>query len=127
MPIAARFHELRNAILASVDLKFAEPIRFLFLKAGVPDATRVSVVADAVLRVGEGKTTSVAAGRGEGWRSRIMADKAELHIDPAAYAGPVIKVGDKIKALSRAGEPLFEVAGIDDRSHTRLVLQLTEA
>lgn len=127
MPISARFHDLRDVVLASVDSKFAEPVRLAFMKNGVTDPARVGVVIEAVLRVGEGKTTgSINAGRGESWRSRIEADKAELHIDPVRFPGLVIRKGDKVQALSRMGEPVFEVAAIDDRSHTRMVLQLGE-
>ncbi|TFE99592.1 hypothetical protein B5M44_04145 [Shinella sumterensis] len=127
MPVSARFHELRDKVLAAVDDKFAEPVRLSFLKSGVVDPTRPAVEIEAVLRVGEGKTTSVAGSRDSGWRSRIVADKAQLHIDRTTYTGPQPKQGDKVKALSRWGEPWFEVADVDDRSHTRLVLNLNEA
>ncbi len=127
MPVAARFHELRDKVLAGVDFVFAEPVRLSFFKSGVLDPSRPAIEIEAALRVGEGKTTSVDGGRAQSWRTRIVADKAQLHIDRAAYTGPQPKQGDKVKALSRAGEPWFEVADVDDRSHTRLVLNLNEA
>lgn len=127
MPVAARFHELRDRVLAGVDHVFAEPVRLSFFKSGVLDPSRPAVEIEAVLRVGEGKATNVSGGNAASWRTRIVADKAQLHIDRAAYTGPQPKQGDKVKALSRAGEPWFEVADVDDRSHTRLVLNLNEA
>lgn len=127
MPVSARFHELRDKVLAAVDQKFAEPVRLSFFKSGVLDPSRPAVEIEAVLRVGEGKNTSVSGGSSGGWRSRIVADKAQLHIDRTTYTGPQPKTGDKVKALSRWGEPWFEVADVDDRSHTRLVLNLNEA
>lgn len=127
MPVSARFHALRDKVLASVDQKFAEPVRLSFLKSGVVDVTRPAVEIEAVLRVGEGKATSVTGGSSGGWRSRIVADKAQLHIDRTTYTGPQPKAGDRVKALARHGEPWFEVADVDDRSHTRLVLNLNEA
>lgn len=127
MPVAARFHDLRDKVLAGVDHVFAEPVRLSFFKSGVLDPSRPAVEIEAVLRVGEGKTTSVAGSRDAGWRSRIVADKAQLHIDRTAYTGPQPKTGDKVRALSRHGQPWFEVADVDDRSHTRLVLNLNEA
>lgn len=129
MPVAARFHDLRDKVLAGVDHVFAEPVLLSFLtKAGGPqDPARPSVEIEAVLRVGEGKNTSVTGGNATSWRSRIVADKAQLHIDRAAYTGPQPKTGDKVRALSRHGQPWFEVADVDDRSHTRLVLNLNEA
>ncbi|MBY3434826.1 hypothetical protein [Rhizobium laguerreae] len=126
MPVSARFHDLRNKVLASVDDKFAEPVTLMFMKNGVNDPARQMVTIDAVLRVGEGKNTSVAGGIAAAWRTRIVADKAQLHIDRATYTGPQPKAGDKVKAISRHGEPFFEVADVDDRGHTRLVLNLNE-
>lgn len=127
MPVSARFHDLRDRVLASVDEKFAEPVRISFMKNGASDPDRAQVVVDAVLRVGEGKNTNVGTGNGGGWRSRIVADKAQLHINRATYTGPQPKAGDKVRAISRHGEPAFEVVDVDDRSHTRLVLNLNEA
>lgn len=126
MPTAARFHAIRDKVMANVDRTFAEPVRLSFFKAGVVDTTRPSVEIEAVLRVGEGKSTIVSGGQSGGWRSRIVADKAQLHINRTTYAGPLPKAGDKVKALSRLGEPWFEVVDVDDRSHTRLVLNLNE-
>ncbi|PZP69063.1 MAG: hypothetical protein DI604_18565 [Delftia acidovorans] len=127
MPVSARFHDLRDKVLAGVDQKFAEPVRLSFLKNEATDPDRQQVVIEAVLRVGEGKTTSVGFGSASSWRTRIVAGKAQLHIDRTTYTGPQPRQGDKVRALSRHGEPLFEVASVDDRSHTRLVLNLNEA
>lgn len=128
MPVAARFHALRDRVLAVVDVVMAEPVRLSFLTAaGVVDITRPSVEIDAILRVGEGKTTNVSGGQSKAWSTRIVADKAQLHIDRATYIGPQPRPGDKVKALSRFGEPWFAVADVDDRGHTRLVLNLNEA
>lgn len=127
MPVAARFHELRDKVLAGVDHVFAEPVRLSFFKSGVLDPSRPAIEVEAVLRVGEGKNTSVSGGNAASWRTRIVADKAQLHIDRATYIGPQPKTGDKVRALSRHGTPWFEVADVDDRSHTRLVLNLNEA
>ena len=127
MPVAARFHELRDKVLAGVDHVFAEPVRLSFFKSGALDPSRPAIEVEAVLRVGEGKNTSVSGGNAASWRTRIVADKAQLHIDRATYSGPQPKTGDKVRALSRPGEFWFEVADVDDRSHTRLVLNLNEA
>lgn len=126
MPVSARFHDLRDKVLAGVDHAFAEPIRISFMKNGSADPVRPQIVIEAVLRVGEGKSTNIGIVMGGGWRTRIVADKAQLHIDRSSYSGPQPRQGDRIRAISRHGEPLFEVADVDDRSHTRLVLNLTE-
>ena len=127
MPVAARFHGLRDKVLAGVDHVFAEPVRLSFFRSGVLDPSRPAIEIEAVLRVGEGKTTNVSGGNAASWRTRIVADKAQLHIDRVKYTDLVVRTGDKVKALSRPGEFWFEVADVDDRSHTRLVLNLNEA
>lgn len=126
MPVAARFHEIRDRVVAAVDAKFGEPIRLSPMKNGVSDPDRQQVVLEAVLRVGEGATTSVTGGSAQSWRSRIVAGKAQLHINLATYEGPPPRQGDIVRALSRHGQPAFVVSDIDDRSHTRLVLNLSE-
>lgn len=122
---SARFHSIRDRVLAAVDNVFAEPVRLSFFDRDAPDQTRPSLVLEAVLRVGEGKATR-AAEANRGWRTRLSASKAELHIDRSKYTGPQPKQGDRVRAVSRHGQPWFEVAHVDDRSHTRLVLGLTE-
>lgn len=126
MPITARFHELRDRVMGAVDDKFAEPVRLSFMRAGKTDPERAAVTIDAPLRGGEGKNTNAAVSGASSWRSRIMAGKAELHINRTLYTGPQPQTGDRVRALSRKGEPVYEVSGVDDRGYTRLVLQLTE-
>ena len=114
-----------------LDHVFAEPVRLSFFKSGVLDPSRPAIEIEAVLRVGEGKTTNVSGGMAQSWRTRIVADKAQLHIDREKYPDLVVpnttSEKPKVRALSRHGQPWFEVADVDDRSHTRLVLNLNEA
>lgn len=124
----ARYHAIRDRVLACVDSVHAEPVRLSFKKGGVADPARPAIEIEAVLRVGGGKETSVS-GRGADttWRTRIQAQRAELHIDRAKYPQIVVRKGDEVNALSRPGEPWFEVLAIDDRTMTRLVLMLGES
>lgn len=123
----ARFHAIRDRVLAVVDYTFAEPVKIAFMKNGVLDPAREAIEIEAVLRVGGGKETAVEGGRSSDWRSRIQAQRAELHIDRAKYPDIVARQGDKVRALARQGEPWFEVLAVDDRSLARLVLQMGEA
>lgn len=125
MPVAARFHELRDRVLAAVDWRFAEPLRLSFLKDGAVDPDRALVEIGAILRVaGDTSAITLKGSSGSGWAPIIEAGKAELHIDRATYDGPALRVGDRVKALSRPGEPWFEVASVDDRTQGRLVVKL---
>lgn len=126
MPVAARFHEIRDRVAAAVDQRFAEPIKLSFLKNGAVDPDRDAIEIDAVLRVGGGTDTNIAGGFAGGWRTHLAAGKAELHINRATYAGPMLKQGDRARAISRASMPWFEVLRVDDRGEVRLVLELGE-
>lgn len=128
MALSARFHDLRDKVLADVDKAFAEPIRISPMGAnGAADPSRPAVVIEAVLRTGGGKNTNLAGGHAQSWRTRIVAQKAELHIDRTKYPDLVIRGKDRMRALARQGQPLFEVLHVDDRNHTRLVVELGEA
>jgi hypothetical protein len=128
MALSARFLDLRNKVLAEVDKAFAEPVRISPMGAsGAADPARPVVVIEAPLRTGGGKNTNLAGGYAQSWRTRIVAQKAELHIDRAKYPDLVIRGKDRVRALARPGQPLFEVLHVDDRNHTRLVLELGEA
>lgn len=126
MPVASSLSEIHDRLVATVDLKMAELVKLSFLKEGEPDAARPAVEISAVLRVGGGKESSMAPGTSRAWRSKLAAGKAELHIDRSTYAGPALQSGDRVKALSRRGQPWFEVLRVDDRGDTRLVLELGE-
>lgn len=125
--LSARHHGLRDRVLARVDQFRAEPVRLSFMKSGMPDPSRPAQDIEAILKVGGGKETSVAGSLVQSWRTKIKAQRAELHIDPAAYPDLRIVKGDKVHALALPGQPWFEVLAVDDRCNPRLVVELGEA
>lgn len=127
MPVAARFHQLRDRVVAAVDQAFAEPIKLSFMKDGRQDDDREAIEVEAILRVGGGKE-ALASGKvtDNAWRSRFGASPTELHIDRAKYPAIIARSGDRVKAISRQGEPWFEVLSVEDRGEARLVLVLGE-
>lgn len=126
MPIAANLHELHDQVVGDVDFRFAEPVKLSFLNDNAADPDRPATEIKAVLRVGGGKELTAGGRSSRAWRTKIAAGKAELHIDRATYSGPDIRKGDAVRALSRHGQPWFEVLRVDDRGDTRLVLELGE-
>lgn len=127
MPIAADFHGLRDTVVASVDSKLAESIRLSPMKGAATDPKRPQVTIIAMLRTGATKGSGIATGAGaKSFRSRIAAGGAELHIDRTRYPDIVAVKGDVIRALSRSGQPAYEVMHVDDRNHARLILELGE-
>lgn len=123
----ARYHGLRDRVMAGVDQVHAESVLIKFNRDGITDPSRPAVEIEAVLRVGGGKETAASGNRIDAaWRTRITAQRAELHIDRTKYSSIEAKHGDEVRALSRPGEPWFEVLAVDDRGMSRLVLQLGE-
>lgn len=126
MTESARFHGIRDRVVAGADYVFAEKVQLKFLKNGKVDPAREAVEIEAILRVGQGESTNLTGGVARNWHARIKAGKAQLHIDRATYEGPELLKEDKVRAITRPGSPWFQVLEVDDRSHTRLVLQLGE-
>lgn len=126
MPVAADFAGIRDRVVASVDARFAEPVRLSFLVKGKVDPTRPAREIKAPLRVGGGDSSNMTGGFAAEWRTRLASGKAELHIDPRLYPDLAIRAGDRVRAMSRPGQPWWEVLRIDDRGESRLVLELGE-
>lgn len=124
MPILNSLAETQSAVIA--DDAFGERIRFSFMTRGAVDQGRVPREIVAVLRTGGGTEANLSGGLAQSWRTQLAAGKAELHIDLAAYPDLLVRIGDAVRALDRAGKPWFEVARVDDRGAPRLVLELNE-
>jgi len=127
MPVAARFHELRDRIVATVDEKFAEPVRLSFMKDGITDPDRAQRQIEAPLRTGDEKPASSDGGSDRKWKAKIVAGQAELRIDRTKYADLDLRKGDKVRAISRPGEPVFEVLSVNGRDHSRLIVRLGQS
>ena len=127
MPVAARYHRIKNRVLKTVDRALAEPVTIWPFNDGSADTTRNKVDVEGVLRVNGGQVSNAAGGYSGSWRSRISAGTAQMHIDRAQYPDLLVKKGDKLKAMSRHGQPLFLVERIDDRGLSRLVVELSES
>jgi len=125
--MTANYQAIRERSARAVDAVMAESILLAPMSDEYADPSRVKIEFKAVLRTGGAKNTSLNGGMGRDWVSRIVAGRAQLHIDRAANTALVCKRGDKIQALDRPGQPIFEILDIDDRGHTRLVIDLGEA
>lgn len=94
---------------------------------GRSDPDRPSIEIVAPLRTGPKRAANMPGGFSQSWRARLAAGKAQLHIDPIANPGIVLREKDKVQALERPGQPWFEVVYFDDRNHTRHIAELSEA
>ncbi|MGV2111928.1 hypothetical protein ACQZ46_11680 [Agrobacterium salinitolerans] len=91
------------------------------------DPDRPQVVIMAVLRTGDETAGPLDVSGGRSLHSRIAAGKAALYIDRTEYPYIVLRKKDKLRALERPGEPVFEVSTVDDRNHARLIAGLNQA
>lgn len=115
--------ELRGELRQVVDETWSEDIRFLPQASGTRDPDRTVLVIQAVLRT-NAEGDIIVSRRGTGTGTAVSSTGAGLRIDRSAYPGLIIKQGDKIVALERSGQPLFEILKVDDRSHLRLICEL---
>lgn len=118
---------LREDLMAEVDDVWSEVIRHLPLADGRKDLGRDALEFTAVLRTGDRDAERMSFGRGTNARAGVTADGGHLRIDRAVHAALVVRKGDKVVALDRAGQPVFEVLSVDDRSHLRLICELGDA
>lgn len=117
----ASFQQIQADAIRAVDAVMSETLRHFPLSGGRTDAARAQADIRGVLRVGRNKDMS-AAGTNAGWSQRIAAGKAELHLDRTAL--PDVRKGDKIRATERPGSPWFEVLGMTETAHGRIVFDL---
>lgn len=117
------WRELEEMVDQTISDHFDEQVRISFLNNGVADPTRPQWTGRAVLHSGGDDSYAV----GTGYRTRLSGGQAELVIGRSTYDGPVIRAKDRVRALDRAGTPLWEVADISDRYSHLIVASLTQA
>lgn len=102
-----------------------EQVRLSFMKGGTADPSRPQWVGPAVLHTGG--DDSFAPGSGGVYRTRLSAGQAELFLTRSTYQGPVPVTGDRVRALDRAGTPLWEIKSVSDRYSHLWVFSLSQA
>lgn len=120
-------NDLKADLKAEVDDVWAEAVRHLPLADGRPDPDRDPVEVTALLRTGDRDAERMHFGRGNNAPAGVTADGGYLRIDRTAHPALLVRKGDKLVALEREGQPVFEVQSVDDRSHLRLICELGDA
>ncbi|WGG58164.1 hypothetical protein [Brucella intermedia] len=118
----ANWRKLEAMVDQKMTRSYGESVRLSFMKKQVVDPDRPTVEIIALLHVGG--DDSRAPGPTGTYRSRLSLGEAELFLDRSTYTGPDPKVGDKVRANDRAGEPWFEVAAVSDRYSNLIVVKL---
>ena len=119
--------ELGEELAEGVDAIWAETIRFLPMNDGLPDEARGHPEFQAVLRTGSKDEERVSFGKRSAPPPGFTGSGGTLRIDRVAYPDLLMRQDDKLVALDRAGEPVFLIALVDDRSHHRLIVELGDA
>ncbi len=119
--------ELRAELREAVDEVWAERVRHLPMDAGEPDTSREPSEFTALLRTGDRTAEEVNFGRGNSSRGAIVADGGFLRLDRSEFPDLELRKHDKLVALDRDSQPIFEVMHVDDRSHLRLICELGDA
>lgn len=114
---------LEQQVDRTINAAFGETVRLAFFKKGLVDTDRPAVEVRAILHVGGNDSISSF---GDGMRTRLAQGKAELFIERATYAGLVIRTDDKVRALTRIGQPWFMVSSVNDRDTSLLTVSLNE-
>lgn len=94
-----------------------------FLPNGTADPARPQWTGRALLHTGGDDSFQA----GVGYRTRLSGGQAELVLGRSTYTGPIIRAKDRVRALDRAGTPLWEVSGVSDRYSHLWVFSLNQA
>ena len=121
----AVFQSIRDEAIRAVDAVMSERIMHFPLRQQQPDPHRSKREIHAVLRVG-GLRDKPAEG-GKSWMARIAQGRAECHIDRSTQPNIDIRQGDRIRAVERVGQPIFDVLQVQERHHGRIVVGLGES
>lgn len=109
------------------DKYFSEKILVSFFRNGVVDTSREKIVIDAILTIGDETAKKPDGGMtGGAWHVPVAVAPTKLAIDRRKCPTLVLRRGDKVQAVSRAGKPWFSVASVADRGRDRLYATLNE-
>lgn len=127
MVIPANYQADLDRVVGGNDIDLGERVLLAYLIEGLSDPNRENEEIEAILRVGNERSSSPSGSRGMSWQTRLASGEAELHISRLAYPSMILKSGDKVRALARSGHPWFEVVSVNDRAHSRIIVKLNEA
>jgi len=131
VPTAARYHAIRDRVVAAVDRSHAERVTVVpqgegtQYRRGGMDPEREAITIEGVLRIGSSDNDLGGEGQNT-WSSRLPAGKAMLAVDVKAWPAELgIRAGDIVRALTRLGEPEFTVEGADTKAINRVKFLLS--
>lgn len=97
------------------------------MNGGKSDGERPQVSVRAIISTEDVSAVSFKGRGGDDMRSEFAGADAMLYLDRATYTGPAPRKGDRVRAIERAGEPIWEFSHVNDRDDAFIIVKLTEA
>lgn len=124
--MASPFDNLDRVAAVAVEGAFGEAVRLLPKRegkysAGGTDPTRQPRECIAILTEDRGVQRMDGDGVGSNWGGELQLGAIRVSLAKGAHADMPIK-GDHVQALSREGQPLFEVIRVAPDNASRIVL-----
>jgi hypothetical protein len=115
------WRKLETAVDRKINGAFGETVRLSFMKDGKHDPARSqTTVRCHGLSTDDDVTRPAGSGLGGNPRVGFAGAAAVLFLDRGSYEGPALQPGDRVRAMDRHGEPVWQVEFISDR-HSNLI------
>lgn len=118
------WRNLEAGLDRKVGRAFGESVRLSPMRGDAPDPERPQIIANGVLCVEEDAPVEFGSGK---FHTDVTASQSRLLLDRATYSGPRLAKGDKVRAMERAGEPVFRVSRVSDRHSNLIIVFLGDA
>ncbi len=109
------FERLARAARSTVERVHGEEIRISFMLDGKADPDRPRVTVRAVLSTSDADLVQFRTSLNSDRRTEFAACAAVLVLERSTYDGPDVVKGDRVRAIDRPGEPVWEVSGAPAR------------
>lgn len=109
------FERLARAARSTVERVHGEAIRISFMLDGRADPDRPRVTVRAILSTADPDLAQFRTALNSDRRNEFSSCAAVLVLERVTYTGPDLAKGDRVRALDRPGEPVWEVSGAPAR------------
>lgn len=115
------WRRLERAVDRKINGAFGETVRLSFMKDGKADPSRPQLSTRChALHTDDDMTRPAGNTLGGNPHVRFAGAAAVLFLDRGSYSGPELRPGDRVRAVDRDGEPVWQVDYISDR-HSNLI------
>lgn len=121
------WRKLERAVDRTINGAFGETVRLSFMKDGKADPARAQMTVRChALHTDDDTLRPAGNTLGGNPHVRLGGAPAVLFLDRGSYTGPALRPGDRVRAMDRAGEPVWQVDTISDRHSNLIAVALIE-